>query len=168
MRLSVLVYGLLLAQRLLGNYIPSGWSHPQLMIPLCVYLGITRFSPMNALVVGGTGLLMDGLSGAILGPWSGASVAAFLVGGLIAGRGAFPSMGLFSAMLFAGALASFGVFHAMHLADTSLLPSGAVIVEESFMTALAGVMCIPAIRWWVEPKRGCRRSDARHGARHYA
>lgn len=168
MRLLVLVYGLLIAQRILGSYIPVGWPHPQLMIPLCVYLGMTRFSPMSALVVSGSGLFVDALSGPILGPWAGASVAAFLVGGAIAGRGTFSSVGLIGVMMLGGALVSFGVFHAMHLADTSLVPSGSLIVGESFVTAVAGTVGIPAIRWWLEPKRGRSRGDARHGARHYA
>lgn len=168
MRLAVLVYVVLVAQRILGSYVPFGLAHPQLMIPVCVYLGTTRFSAMSALTVCGSGLLMDSLSGSMLGPWAGANVAAFWVAGAIANRGVSSSLALASVMMFVAALVSFGVFHVMHMADTAIVPPVSLMIQESLMTAIAGVVCIPAIRRWLEPSRGWHRGDARHGARHYA
>ena len=168
MRLVVLVYGLLIAQRILGAYVPMGWVHPQLMLPLCVYLGMTRFSVRSAVVVFGSGLLMDAIGGPILGPWAGASISAFFVAGMVSRRVVLPSAGLSGVVLFVGAFLSFCVFHAMHLADTSAMPPLRLIVEEAFMTALGGAIVVPAIRWWLEPRRGRRQGDARYSARQYA
>lgn len=166
-RLVVLVYILLTVQVLVTSLVPIGGPQPQLILPLCVYLGITRFSIASSLVVFGSGLLVDGLAGAVVGPWAGASVVAFLCAGLIARGAFFPSLPLFAGVLMVASSLAFAVFHGLHLADTRIVPPVSLIFAESASTVAVGVFLIFFIRWWLEPSSARAPGDTHRGARRY-
>jgi hypothetical protein len=167
MRWAFLLLVLITAQRLMASYVPLGWVHPQLLLPVCVYLGIVQFSVRGALSAFGCGVLMDGVTGAVIGPWAGGSIVAFMVAGVVARSSVFPSRGAFAGVLCGASLAAFGVFHGMQLAITQLFPSIGSLFEEAFMTTVAGVVTLSFIRWWLEPRRVHNRGNAGHGARRY-
>jgi hypothetical protein len=111
LRIVLVLFGLLLAQVVMAPYLAIGGAQPQFSIPLCVYLGITGFSIQSALGVFGWGLVMDCLTGAVVGPWAGGSVAAFLFAGLTARSAFLPSLPIVAGVLFLASLLAFGVFH---------------------------------------------------------
>jgi hypothetical protein len=167
MRWAFLILVLIIAQRLVASYLPLGWVHPQLLLPVCVYLGIVRFSVRGALSAFGCGLLMDGITGAVIGPWAGGSIVAFAVSGVVARSSVFPSRSVFAGVLCGASLAAFGVFHGMQLAVTQLFPPIGSLLGEALMTTVAGVGALSLIRWWLEPRRSHNRGSGGHGARRY-
>jgi rod shape-determining protein MreD len=167
LRIVLLLFSLLLAQVVVAPYFSLGGAQPQFSIPLCVYLGITRFSISSALGAFGWGLVMDCLTGSVVGPWAGGSIAAFLFAGLTARSAFLPSLPIVAGVLFLASLIAFEIFHGLHLADTAVTPTISLVLGEVAITTLTGLALVWFIRWWLEPSPGRTSRDPHHGARRY-
>jgi rod shape-determining protein MreD len=167
LRIVLALFSLLLAQVVVAPYLSIGGAQPQVSIPLSVYLGLTRFSVSSALGAFGWGLVMDCLTGSVVGPWAGGSIAAFLFAGLTA-RGAFlPTPPIVAGVLFLASVFAFGVFHGLHLADTTVTPTISLVLGEAAITTLTGLPLVWFIRKWLEPFSRSASRDPHHGARRY-
>jgi cell shape-determining protein MreD len=166
MRLLFLVYGLLILQKTVTWWIPSDWSHPQLVLPLCTYLGISRFSITNTLAVFLIGLVMDAATGVVIGPWAGGGLAAYIFSGLFArninlpalniSKGKLSSQVVFIVVMFLSSMIAFAFFHGLQSADLGKFPEIRDLFIESFFSVAAGFFLLPIIRKFVEPRRKSR------------
>ena len=164
LRIVLVLFGLLFAQVVMAPYLSIVGAQPQFSIPLCVYLGITRFSILSAFGAFGWGLVMDCLTGSVVGPWAGGNIAAFLFAGLTARR---PSLPIVAGVLFLASLLAFGVFHGLHMADTVAIPSMSLILGEAAITTFTGLGLMWFLRCWLEPSPARASRGPHHGARRY-